>query len=123
MEGSFTWSVRFSAAELGLPHVCASASFSFVAVKPPEHQVSVSIVVKETAAPLPNAQVRLGVYRTTTDERGLAKFDVPTGSYSLYVWKAGYTVPERTVDVNQDAQVHVDAVALPEEKPFAFWEG
>ena len=122
-QGSFSWSVRFSAAELRLPHGGASASFGFVAVKPPEHEVSVSIVEKDTAAPLPNAQVRLGVYRTTTDERGLARFAVPAGTHTLYVWKAGYEAPERTVDVNQDAHVHVEAAALPEEKPFAFWQG
>ena len=122
-QGSFSWSVRFSGAELRLPHGGASASFSFLAVTRPEHEVFVRIVEKDTADPLPNAQVRLGVYRATTDDRGLARFAVSAGTHTLYVWKAGYEAPARTVDVSQDAHVQVEAAAFPEEKPFAFWQG
>jgi hypothetical protein len=39
--GMFSWSVRFDAAELEVPHEDAAASFSIAIVSPPEHKLTV----------------------------------------------------------------------------------
>jgi hypothetical protein len=121
--GSSFWSASFSAAELHLPHNGASGAFSFVTVLPPEHRVTVKVIEKETAAPVPNAQVRLSVFRQATDESGVASFDVPAGEHRLFIWKAGYDAPERTIDVNQSEDVQVEATALPVDNPDNYWQG
>lgn len=122
-KGSFCWSVEFSAADLRLPHGGASCAFSFVTVMPPEHSVSVKVVEKETETPIHDAHVRLGVYRTSTDETGLARFAVPAGEHRLFIWKAGYEAPARTIKVNKSENVQVEAAVLPVENPDAYWQG
>jgi len=122
-EGHFFWSVEFSAAEQRLPHESASASFSFVAIGQPEHAVSVEVVEKDTSTPVPDAQVCLGVCRGPTDEAGLAAFVVPAGEHNLSVCKAGYDVPDRTVHVTKGEALRVEIERLPEDDPFAFWQG
>src|SRR5207244_254664 len=59
-EGIFSWSVKFAAAEVEMPHEGASSNFSVVVVKPPQHRLTVNVIEKETAAPVENVQVRLG---------------------------------------------------------------
>jgi hypothetical protein len=121
--GSFSWSAHFTAAELHLPHDGASGTFSFVTVLPPEHRVIVKVVEKETAAPVPDAQVRLSVFRRATDETGAASFDVPAGEHRLYIWKAGYEAPERTIEVSRSEDVQVEAILLPVDNPDNYWQG
>ena len=122
-EGQFDWPVTFAAPELQLPHGGASTRFSFVTVKAPEHRVSVEIVEGGAGGPIAQAQVRLGVYRTATDDAGMATFDVPAGEYRLFVSKTGYEVPERTLDVGANVTVQVEAEKLPEVDPDEFWQG
>ena len=122
-EGHFFWSVEFSAKEQRLPHESASASFSFVAIGQPEHAVSVEVVEKDTSTRVPDAQVCLGVYRASTDEAGRAAFVVPAGEHNLSVCKAGHDVPDRTVHVTKGEALRVEIERLPEDDPFAFWQG
>ena len=122
-EGRFDWTLAFSGAEVRLPHEGASASFGFVTTRPPEHTVSVTVVEKNTDRPVHDVQVRLGVHRMSTDETGLARFAVPTGEHRLFIWKAGYDAPERTVRVIKPEEVRIEMTVLPEEDPFAFWQG
>jgi hypothetical protein len=122
-EGCWSWSLRFTPTESQLPHGAASASFSFLTVRPPEHDVSVNVVESGTNTPVPDAQVRLGVYRASTDEAGTARFAVPAGAYRLFVWKAGYDAPARTIDIIGQESVQVEAGVLPEEDPYAYWRG
>jgi hypothetical protein len=122
-EGRFSWSLRFSPTESHLPHETASAAFSFLTVRPPEHDISVNVVERGTHTPICDAQIRLGVYRASTDEAGIARFAVPAGEYRLFIWKAGYDAPERTVDVTRTEVVEVEADALPKEDPYAYWRG
>lgn len=116
-EGIALWSARFAAAESGLPHDQASATFSFRTARAPEHRVTVQVTDKETEAPLENAEVRLGLYRTSTDARGLANLDVPEGVYDLEAWKAGYAMLTRTVQVGRDLMIQVEALFSPEKDP------
>ena len=122
-EGRFDWTLAFSGAEVRLPHEGASASFGFMTTRPPEHAVSVTVVEENTETPVHDVQVRLGVHRTSTDETGLARFAVPYGEHTLSVWKAGYDAPERTVRVTASEEVRIEMTVLPEDDPFAFWQG
>ena len=44
-----------------MPHEDASATFSFWTARPPDHRVTVTVLERDTEAPLENVQVRLGV--------------------------------------------------------------
>jgi hypothetical protein len=120
-EGVCAWSVKFAPADLELPHEPASSTFSVAIVKPPQHRLTIKVMEKETAAPVANAQLRLGAFRAATDPSGLAQVDLPGGVYDLSVWKVGYEAPSRTVDLKGDASVEVEVLALPEENPDATW--
>jgi hypothetical protein len=120
-EGTFSWSVKFEAAELELPHDGASSRFSVAIVRPPEHRLTVRVFEKDTAAPIENAQVRLGAYRASTDQSGQAQLEMSTGRYDLNVWKVGYETPSKTVEVNADVTVQVEVLKVPEENPDAAW--
>jgi hypothetical protein len=119
--GLQTWSVRYAASDVELPHAGSSATFSVVVVPPLEHRLTVKVVAKETASPIENAQVRLGAFRAATDPAGLAHMHLPSGSYDLTVWKVGYEAPMRTIDVSADTSIEVEVVTLPEENYDTAW--
>ena len=77
----------------------AAATFGFRTVAPPEHRVTVTVVDQDTRTPLAGAEVRVGIYRGTTDSSGHAHVEVRAGSYDLYVRKAGYQPHADTVPV------------------------
>jgi len=116
-EGLALWSAMFAAAEPGLPHDEASATFSFRTARPPEHRVRVRVVEKETEAPLEDVEVRLGVYRASTDAAGLASLELPGGVYELNAWKSSYETFPRTVEVGKDLMIRVEAQVAPEKDP------
>lgn len=72
---------------------------------PPEHRLSVRVVEQETAAPVENALVRPGPYRTATGGSGIAELALPKGSYALNVWKSGYEAPITAITVDADLAV------------------
>jgi hypothetical protein len=123
MPGLSSWSLRLPATGMPVPHDAASCTFTFLTVPPPEHVVEVRIVEKETRAAIPDAHVRFGAYRAVTDETGLARFAVAGGAHRLYVSKSGYDVPERTVAVNGNEEVQLEAALLPKDNPDAYWQG
>jgi len=124
-EGIPAWSARLpprgggpgAAAESGLPHEEACATFSFRTARPPEHRVTVKVTDKETEAPLENVEVRLGGYRAATDAQGLASLELPGGVYELDAWKVGYETLPRTVEVGKDLMIQVEALLSPETDP------
>ncbi len=113
-EGMISWSAGCTAEALELPHSGASAAFSLRVVTPPEHRVTVNVFAEDTETPLEHADVRLGIYRARTDERGLASLDVPKGRYDLNVLKIGYETPAETIVVSHDVAVKVEAAAAPD---------
>ena len=121
----FHWSVRMAAPEHGLPHGKPSpASFSFVTVNPPEHQVAIEIVKQETGAPVPNAQVRLGPYRATTDEAGSVRFQLPVGEFRMTIWKENHETAEQILKVDKNLALRIEAKVVPEKDPYSFyWKG
>jgi hypothetical protein len=118
-EGSACWSARFAPTVSGLPHAEGLAQFSFVAVKPPDHKLTIMIVNKETVAPIENAQVRVGCFRSVTDASGLAELMVPDGRYELTAWMTSHELPPTTIEVTEDMTLRLEATALPEEDPNA----
>jgi hypothetical protein len=116
-EGIHSWSIRFPAAESGLAHEAASATFSFRTVTPPEHRVTVKVTDKETQAPIEDVDVRLGIYRALTDSQGLASLELPGGLYDLNAWKVGYDAVPTTVEVSHDLTLQVEAACSPEKDP------
>ena len=113
MDGMVFWSARFAAAEPGLPHDEASADFSFRIARPPEHRVTVRVAAQGTKSPVEDVEVRLGVYRASTDAQGQASLELPGGVYTIEAWKAGYEMRTRTVKVGKDLTIRVDAVVAP----------
>jgi hypothetical protein len=108
-----SWSVRFAADELSLPHDSASGAFSFSTTPPPQHVVEITAVVKDTEAAIPDAIVRLGRHRGCTDDSGLVRLGVPKGTYDLIVWKAGYETTPTTLEVTRDVAIRVEGKELP----------
>jgi hypothetical protein len=120
--GHFRWSVRMAPPENGLPHGKPSpASFSFVTMNPPEHQIAIEIVEQETGAPVPSAQVRLGPHRAATNEAGSVRFQVPGGEFRMTIWKKNHKVPEQILQVDRDLALRIEAKVIPEEDPYSFY--
>ena len=120
--GMASWTARFEAGGLELPHDDASSSFSAAIVPPPDHTLTVKVVEKDSATPVEEALVRLGAYRAETGRSGLAEVRLPKGRYELSVWKAGYDIAPTTLDLDRDASIEVVALLLPEEDPDARWK-
>ena len=106
---------------LDLPHDASGTSFSVAVVPPPEHVLRVKVVEQASCAPVPDVELRLGAYRGTTGEAGLAQIALPKGRYELHVWKVGFEAPTRTIDIDGDALVQIEASVVPEEDPDARW--
>ena len=102
---------------VALAHAAATAAFSFRAVSPPEHRVTVRVVDRDAETPLCGAEVRVGVYRGTTDASGQAQVEVQAGSYDLYVRKAGYAPHTDSVEVSGDVALRVAAAPVSEVDP------
>ena len=116
-EGVVSWSARFAPGALKIPHDGSSAEFSFAAVRPLEHSVTVRVIEKDTGAPIANAQVRLGAHRASTDESGRATLKTSSGTYDVIAWKAGYHSPSMTVAVTGDVGVQIEAAVIPKVDP------
>ncbi|MGW8178828.1 MAG: carboxypeptidase-like regulatory domain-containing protein, partial [bacterium] len=112
-------------AELELPHTGASATFSFRTNRPPEHTIKITVTEEETAEPVENVEVRLGVYRASTDEQGSAIVELPKGTYDLSFRRDGYKAEPMTVEVSADVTVQVKASTVPKREegvsPFPKW--
>ena len=79
--------------------------------------MTVKIREKDTANPVDDAEVRLGLYRATTDPAGTAAIAVPKGTYDLVVWKVGYDVPILSTEVAADCLVELEAPSCPRKTP------
>lgn len=105
--GTHTWAVTSA-------HGDAFSNFTFITVQPPEHSVTIRVREKGTQAPLPDVEVRLGVYRALSDAEGFARVGLPKGSYSLSVWKVGYENFSTALDVTDTMAIDVEIPIEPE---------
>ena len=112
-----SWSSSFLGDGLASPHESASVAFSFRTAKPPEHTVVVKVTERDAGTPLAGVAVFMGVYRATTDARGLAKLELPKSTYELIVRKRDYEAPSMTVEVDRETTVEIQACLVPETNP------
>jgi hypothetical protein len=111
--GTHVWSIA-------LAHGDAFSNFTLITVAPPEHTLTIRVRDKQSQAALPEAEVRLGVYRAASDDRGVAAVELPTGSYSLSVWKVGYEQFTTAIDVTNSITVDVE-LAVEVEPQEQYW--
>lgn len=119
--GHMRLTAQFDPADLDEPHQGASLPFAVTVVAAAEHVLTVTVASGET--PVEDAYVRLGPYRAVTDAAGRAAVKLAAGRYQLQVWKAGYDIPDQSLDVAADATVGVEALPQPEPDPDAVWRG
>jgi hypothetical protein len=120
-EGLASWRARLTATGCEVPHDEATAVFSFAVVRPPEHRLTIVITEQDTEVPIERAHVRLGPFRTVTDACGMAEISIPTGTYEVKVWHAGFETPATTVDITADVKLQLAGVAVPEDDSSAPW--
>ena len=116
-EGVYLWSAILASAT----HQEASAGFSFVTVKPAEHTVTVRVIDKDTGEPVKDVAVRLGLYRASTAESGLAEIAMAGGVYELTVRKVDYEAAPRTVEVAGDGNIQVEMSYVPKPVQDPYW--
>ena len=97
-------------------HGDAFSNFTFITVQPPDHSLTIRVRDNATQLPLQNVEVRLGAYRASTDDRGLATIELPKGNYPLTVWKMGYEHFSTALDVTDIMTVDVEITIEPEPK-------
>ena len=105
--GTHTFSVECAHGE-------AYSEFSFITVEPPDHNLTIQIYDKATKEPIPEVEIRLGVYRSISNERGLARIDAPKGSYTLTAWKLGYELFSTELNIPSTAAIDVEIAVEPE---------
>jgi hypothetical protein len=120
--GLASWSVRFTAEDLDLPHEGAATTFAVAVVPAPEHTLTVKVVEKDTAVPVADVELRLGAFRGATGASGVAEIRMPKGTYELRLWKVGYDAPPQSVQIGADAVIEVEALTITEEDPDARWK-
>jgi len=116
-EGNLSLSIHASP---GLPHAEATDVVTIVVSRPPEHRVTLHLIDKTSGEPLAGVELRLGRFRATTDDRGIAHVEVPGGSYDVGTWKNGYEVLARTVDITRDTTLHLTLAAV-EQREQPYW--
>lgn len=118
------YSVHLTSRDLtGLPHGAGETGFSIVVTEAPAHEVRVAVVDEASGAGVENAHVRLGVQRISTNSQGHASAALPKGEHRVFVWKAGYEIPEQMILVDDDCDLTIKALALPPKDPYERWQG
>ena len=116
-EGEHAWNIR--ATVPGASHGQLTAVHRFVAPGPPEHDVTLEVIDKESGAPVGGVELRLGRFRATTDDAGVAHVEVPGGTYDVCAWKIGYDLQSLTAPVAGDTTIRLEVAVTPEqEQPY-----
>jgi hypothetical protein len=115
-EGLYSWSVKRSGSDVGIPHAEGSNSFGVRVVSHPECLVTVETVDSVTQTPLGGARVVMHPYKAVTDERGVAQMRVAKGAYKLFVSQTKYLTFGVAVEVTADmtARAELDLEPLVE---------
>jgi hypothetical protein len=116
-DGDHSWS--FQATAPGPSHGQVTAVVRFVASRPPEHHVTLEVIQNDSGVPVTGVEVRLGRFRSVTNDAGIAHIEVPGGTYDVCAWKIGYDLLSSTVHVAGDTTVHLEVAMTPEpEQPY-----
>jgi len=110
-EGRHVWQIRSShdvASGFSRKDHSSSATFSFTTAGQPEHSVTIAAMDALAGTPVDGVELRLGAYRGTTDDKGVATIAVPSGSYEVVVWKVGYEASPVAVAVTADITVRIE---------------
>jgi len=116
-EGDHSWSVR--ARTLNPSHNDASFVVPFNACQPPEHRVILAVLDRDSRVPLSGVELRLGRFRTATNDAAIARVEVPSGTYDVGTWKLGYETISKTVAISGNTTIQLELTATPEsEQPY-----
>ena len=116
-EGDQSFTIRATA--LQPPHAQATTIVRFVASAQPEHHVTVEVIDKESGVPVAGVELRLGMFRATTSDTGVAHVDVPGGTYEVAAWKLGYDLVSNTIHITSDTTIRLDVTPAPQpEQPY-----
>ena len=119
IDGTHAWSLHLVAPVSEQPHEPASCDLRVIVVKPPEHTVTLEVVEKTTGLPVEAVEVRVGMFRASTDRDGTAVVQAPGGTYDVATWKAGYEMLLRREEVRADLRVRLEICADPDlEQPY-----
>jgi hypothetical protein len=116
-EGEHAWNVR--AALPGDSHGHAAAMVRVLASRPPEHRVTLEVIEKGSGRPVGGVELRVGAFRTSTSDRGIAQVEVPSGTHDMSAWKVGYELLSTTTDITGDTTVRLEfATVDPRDQPY-----
>jgi hypothetical protein len=116
-EGDHTWSMHATPPDAA--HAPLEGTVRVLASRPPEHRLTIEVIEQGSGIPLGDVELRVGVFRATTNEAGRAHVDVPGGTYDVHAWKIGYDLLSTTTHVAGDTTMHLEAVVTPEpEQPY-----
>lgn len=110
-EGDHAWSLHVTAPQSS--HEPAMSTVRVIAVRPPEHRVTIAVIDKGSGAPLGGVELRIGVFRAATNEAGLAHLEVPGGTYEVSAWKIGYDLLSAVAHVTADMSMRLEAAVTP----------
>jgi hypothetical protein len=117
VESAHSWTLRATVPDD--VHGQASSSFSCVVVRPPEHRVTITVVEKDSRAPLDGVELRLGMFRATTNDAGVAAMDVCGATYEVTAWKLGHDILSSSLLVAGDLTVELEmAATVTPEQPY-----
>jgi hypothetical protein len=100
--GNHRWEVRIADWASKLPHAAGSLSMVVRVVRPPDCEVTVKVVDRESQAPIQGARVVMHPFRAVTDDRGIAKVKVTRGPYDILVSGSKYVPVCTSVEVTAD---------------------
>jgi len=97
-----------------VPHAAGSFTFTVKVVSPPDYEVTVAAVDSATQTPIIGAHVLLHPYPTSTDATGIAKVEVTSGRYKLFVSGFNYIPYAGHIDVAGNVTMRVELAVEPE---------
>ncbi len=99
----------------------AVSRFNVAVVPKPEHTLTVTVTERNTNAPLPAVEIRMGAFHARTDAAGRAELKVCPGEYQLLIWRNAYDASPKSIEIDRDTSVEIAMVHVPEEHPDARW--
>jgi hypothetical protein len=116
-EGSHAWVLRATTHDALHPPL--ESIVRLVAAKPPEHRVTIDVIEQGSGRPLGDVELRVGPFRSTTNEIGRAHVAVPGGTYDVHAWKLGYDLQSTTAQITGDTAIQLEVAVTPTaEQPY-----